>query len=190
MTMKLDLPNFADDIRKLVTEQGALPPVESWHPERIGDIDIFIDRSGKWIYQGGEMGRESVVRLFATILRLDDDGYCLVTPAEKMKIRVEDVPFIIRLMDVEGEGERQCIYFSSNVGDHFTLGEDHPLSLQVAAGDGGGDGNGGIPYVTVRRNLKARLATTVYYELAELAVFSQSTGKLGVWSDGIFFELE
>lgn len=184
MTMKLNLPNFADDIRKLVTEQGSLPPVESWHPERVGDIDICIDRSGKWIYQGGEMGRESVVRLFATILRLDDDGYCLVTPAEKIKIRVEDVPFIIRLMDVEGEGERRRIHFSSNVGDHFTMGEEHPLSLES------GSGESGIPYVTVRRNLKARLATTVYYELAELAVLNQSTGKLGVWSDGKFFELE
>ena len=76
------------------------------------------------------MGRESVVRLFATILRLDDDGYCLVTPAEKMKIRVEDVPFIIRLMDVEGEGERRRIHFSSNVGDHFTMGEEHPSELR------------------------------------------------------------
>ena len=47
MTMKLNLPNVADDIRKLVTEQGSLPPVESWHPERVGDIDICIDRSGK-----------------------------------------------------------------------------------------------------------------------------------------------
>jgi hypothetical protein len=122
--------------------------------------------------------------LFATILRLDDDGYCLVTPAEKMKIRVEDVPFIIRLMDVEGEGERRRIHFSSNVGDHFTLDEEHPLSLER------GSAEGGIPYVTVRRNLKARLATTVYYELAELAVLNQSTGKLGVWSDGKFFELE
>ena len=184
MTMKLDLPNFADDIRKLVTESGSHPPVETWRPEHVGEIDIRIDRSGKWFYQGSEMERESVVRLFSTILRLDDDGYCLVSPAEKMKIEVDDVPFIIRLMDVEGAGDKQRIHFSSNVGDHFSLDQMHPLSVvSGAAGDA-------VPYVIVRRNLKARLATTVYYELAELAVSNDKTGELGVWSEGAFFKLD
>src|SRR5215469_2654800 len=80
-----------------------LPPVEKWNPAHCGDIDMRIARDGTWYHQGSPIGRRELVRLFSTILRKDPDGYVLVTPVEKMRIKVEDAPFLAVLMDVAGE---------------------------------------------------------------------------------------
>src|SRR3954447_18595510 len=92
-----------------------LPPVEKWNPTHCGEIDIRIAKDGTWFHVGTPIGRKELVRLFSTILRKDADGYHLVTPVEKMKIRVDDVPFIAVLMDVEGEGHDQRLVFTTNV---------------------------------------------------------------------------
>lgn len=184
MPLDTALPNIPEDIRKLVAEGKMLHPVESWHPTREGVVDIRIARDGQWYFQGEPMTREATVHLFSTILRKDGEAYFLVTPAEKQKIQVEDAPFVVRLMDVEDAGlPSQKIHFSTNVGDHFTLSEAHPLILEL-------DKNGApLPYVLVRGNLRARLLTTVYYALAELAV-ENAQGQIGIWSGGLFFVLE
>ena len=72
---------------------GGLPPVHLWRPEHCGEIDIVIRRDGVWMHEGSPISREALVRLFSTVLRKDPDGYHLVTPVEKMKIAVEDLPF-------------------------------------------------------------------------------------------------
>ena len=66
-----------------------LPPVHLWHPDHCGDIDIVIRADGTWMHENSPIGRRELVRLFSTVLRLDPDGYHLVTPAEKMRITVE-----------------------------------------------------------------------------------------------------
>jgi hypothetical protein len=86
-----------------------LPPVESWNPAHCGDIDIRIARDGTWFHQGTPIGRKEIVRLFSTILRKDGEDYVLVTPVEKMRIRVEDVPFIAVLVDIEGRSRDQTL---------------------------------------------------------------------------------
>ena len=184
MPLDTTLPNIPEDIRKLVAEGKALPPVESWHPTREGAVAIRIARDGQWYFQGEPMTREATVHLFSTILLKDGEDYFLVTPAEKQKIEVEDVPFVVRLMDVEDDGlPSQKIHFSTNVGDHFTLSEAHPLILEQ-------DSKGApLPYVLVRRNLRARLLTPVYYALADRAV-ENPQGQIGIWSGGRFFVLE
>ena len=74
------------DIKDSKTKSG-YPPVDQWNPEVVGEIDIRIDREGDWYYQGDKMARKAMVKLFSSILRLDEgDGYYLVTPVEKMKI--------------------------------------------------------------------------------------------------------
>src|ERR1700710_438333 len=78
-----------------------LPPVEKWHPAHCGDIDIRIARDGTWFHEGTPVGRKELVRLFSTILRRDPDGFVLVTPGEKMRIVVEDAPFLAVLLGVE-----------------------------------------------------------------------------------------
>ena len=159
------------------------PPVEEWHPPHCGEIDIRIARDGTWYHEGSAIGRKELVRLFSMILRKDPDGYHLVTPAEKMKITVEDAPFMAVLLRTEAEGRDQNLVFTTNVGDETVAGADNPIRVVTDSGT-----RAPSPYVHVRRGLEARIARPVFYQLADLAVPGED-GVLGVWSRGVFFPL-
>lgn len=147
-----------------------------------GDIGLKIGRDGNWHYQGSPFARKPLVKLFASVLRLEEDGrYYLVTPVEKVPIAVESLPFVAVEMKQEGEGEGQTLTFRTNVDDVVTAGPGHPLGFQP------GSLGGFTPFVLVRGGLKARLARSVYYELAALAVEAGAPAELGVWSGGMFF---
>jgi hypothetical protein len=163
-----------------------LPPVEKWNPAHCGDIDIRIARDGTWFHEGTPVGRKELVRLFSTILRKDPDGFHLVTPAEKMRITVEDAPFIAVLLDVAGSGRDQRLRFTTNVGDEVVANVQNPLRVETNP-----DTHEPAPYVHVRRGLEARLARPVFYQLADLAVPGEGrhAGFLGVWSEGVFFPI-
>ena len=89
-----------------------LPPVEDWRPEYCGEMDMTIRRDGSWWHEGTRIARERLVRLFSTILRKDADGETyLVTPGEKIRIRVEAAPFLAVRIDAEGEGKDQRLGF-------------------------------------------------------------------------------
>src|SRR5215831_17812797 len=106
-----------------------LPPVHLWNPAHCGEIDIVIRKDGSWIHEGGRIGREALVRLFSTVLRKDDDGIYLVTPVEKMKITVEDAPFVAVRVDREGG----ALKFLTNVGDEVTAGPEHAIRVETDA---------------------------------------------------------
>lgn len=144
-----------------------------------GDIGLKIARDGTWFYEGTPIGRKPLVKLFASVLRREEDSFYLVTPVEKVPIEVEGEPFIAVGMAREGEGKSQTLTFTTNVDDVVAAGPSRKIGFR-AHGEGGK-----APYVEVRDGLTARLARPVYYELAELAV---DTGEgLGVWSGGAFF---
>jgi hypothetical protein len=128
-----------------------------------------------------------MVRLFSTVLRREADGhYYLVTPVEKCRIEVEDVPFHAILMNIQLEGEAQIISFTTNVADEVTLDNKHPLRLETDT-----ETEEPSPYVLVRDSLEARLNRSVFYQLVEAAVEREIEGEtwLGVWSSGVFFKL-
>jgi len=155
-----------------------LPPVHLWNPPNCGEIDILIRADGVWLHEGSPIGRKELVRLFSTVLRKDPDGYCLVTPVEKLMIRVEDAPF--RAVTVERRGED--LVFVTDVGDETVAGAEHPIRVALAA-----DGEP-RPYVHVRGGLEARIERSVFYELVEAAE-RDAAGVLGVRSGGVWFEL-
>jgi len=161
----------------------SLPPVERWNPPHCGDIDIRIARNGTWYHQGTPFARRELVRLFSTILRKDADGYHLVTPGEKMRIRVDDAPFVAVLLRSEGEGPQQRLIFTTNVGDETIAGEENPIRVENNEVTGEPS-----PYVHVRRGLEALISRSVFYQLADLAV-PGAGDILGVWSGGVFFPL-
>ncbi|MBC2778442.1 DUF1285 domain-containing protein [Parasphingopyxis marina] len=166
-----------------LAEARKLPPVDSWHPARGGEIDIRIARDGSWYHEGDRIEREALVRLFSTILRRESDGgYVLVTPAEKLAIEVEDAPFVAVEMKSEAEGEARTLAFRLNTGDLVVAGPDHPLALKESR-------EGPLPYLHVRGGLDALVGRAVYYELADLAL-AEDNSPLGLWSDGAFFALD
>jgi hypothetical protein len=159
-----------------------LPPVHLWHPAHCGEIDIRIRKDGVWFHEGTPIGREPLVRLFSTILRLDPDGYHLVTPVEKLKITVEDAPFIGVRVDRVGDSLR----FLTNVGDAVEAGPDNAIRVEVDP-----DTGEPAPYLHVRRGLDARLRRPVFYELVEMADRRPVPGgtEFGVTSGGVWFPL-
>jgi len=157
-----------------------LPPVHQWNPAHSGEIDIVIKKSGLWFHEGSPIGREALVRLFSTVLRKDPDGFHLVTPVEKMRITVEDAPFIAVRVDRVGEALR----FLTNVGDEVEAGPDNAIRVTVDPVSGEPR-----PYLHVRRGLEARIARPVFYELVELAQERETPEgpQLGVASNGAWF---
>ncbi|HFB55012.1 MAG TPA: DUF1285 domain-containing protein, partial [Hellea balneolensis] len=91
-------------------------PVETWHPEYCGEMDMVIRRDGSWWHEGTRITRMPLVKLFSKVLRKDDDGlHYLVTPVEKIKIEVECAAFIAVRVDIQGNGKNQRVFFTTNI---------------------------------------------------------------------------
>ncbi len=164
------------------TGDRARPPVDQWNPVYCGAAGFAILRDGSWLHEGTRITRESMVKLFASILRKDEDGETyLVTPVEKILVRVADAPFLAVRVDSHGAGRDQVLAFTTNVGDVVTAGAANPLRVTYA-------GDEPRPYVLVRGRLEARILRAPFYELVEWA--EKREGRLGVWSGGAWFELE
>lgn len=164
-----------------------LPPVERWNPDFCGDLDMEIRRDGTWFYLGTPIGRMPLVQLFSTVLRKDADGKTyLVTPVEKVGIRVEDAPFVAVEMDASQRDGQQIITFRTNVGDVVEAGPEHPLRFVDE------DATGGLkPYVLVRGRLEALVARPVMYELVGIGEEIDVNGTLmfSVQSNGVIYPI-
>lgn len=178
--MTNDKTKGLDALARLASQQGGrgLPPVHLWHPEHCGDIDIVIQADGIWMHEGTPIGRPELTRLFSTVLRKDPDGYHLVTPVEKLKITVEDLPFrAITLKDVEGH-----LVFETDQGDTVLAGPEHPIVVETDPVT-----QEPAPRLHVRADLWARISRSLFYELVERA--SPVEGRLSVRSGEAVFAL-
>lgn len=157
--MAIDLEKLLSSIHQ--QEQKSLPPVHLWKPSICGEIDIHIDSEMRWFHEGRPFEREALVRLLASILVMEGDAYYLVTPQEKMRIRVDDVPFAIINMQQNDAQPPQKVLIS-NTEDLITLKEPSQWELREYQG-------AMIPYVCVRQNLWARVNRTVFYQMIDAA---------------------
>ncbi len=160
------------------------PPVHLWNPPFCGDLDMEIRRDGTWFYLGTPIGRHALVKLFSSILRKDGEDYFLVTPVEKVGIRVVDAPFVAVDAEVSGEDAHQAITFTTNVDDVVTAGPDHPIRVERDPATGEPS-----PYVLIRRNLVALIDRKTFYRLVEIGQHREHEGRdwFGLWSGGQFF---
>jgi hypothetical protein len=184
--MSTDQRDASNPLRGLseAAKAKGLPPVHLWNPPFCGDIDMRIAADGTWFYMNSPIGRKPLVQLFASVLRHDEDRrFYLVTPVEKVGIRVDDAPFTAVRMSVEGEGVDQVIHFETNVDDAVTVDQAHPLRFATEHGTGGLK-----PYVLVRARLEALVTRALFYDLA--AVGTVIEGWFGVWSAGRFFPMQ
>ncbi len=155
-------------------------PVHLWNPDFCGDLDMRIARDGTWFYLGTPIGRFELVRLFSSILKLEDGKYFLVTPVEKVGITVDDAPFVAVDFEVTGTGPDQVLEFTTHVGDQVVAGPDHPMRIERDADTGEPS-----PYVMVRAGLEALIDRKSFYRLVDLGVHHD--GWFGLWSSGAFF---
>lgn len=167
----------------------ALPPVERWDPPYCGELDLVIRRDGVWFHEGTPIGRARLVRLFSTVIRREGDKYYLITPVEKLGIKVEDAPFVAVLMREEKARDRRRLVFTTNVGDETVAGPEHALVFRASPAEAK---SGKAPYIHVRSELGALVARPVFYDLVALGETRDVGGVevFGVESDGVFFPFD
>jgi uncharacterized protein len=173
-----------DEVTRLLREQR-LPPVDRWDPPDHGDSFMEIRPDGSWWHKGGEIKRPALVRLFASILRRDGEGYWLVTPHEKQRIAVADLPLVAVELRSEGAGADRRLIFRLNTDELVMAGADHPLSFTEAAGEP-------RPMLHVRgrigHGIAARVGRSLYYELADMALADGANPPV-IWSGGVQFPM-
>ena len=184
MTESVRDPRELADALELTAEHR---PAAGRAAEVGADIKMRIARDGTWFYHGSPIARKPLVRLFASVLRREDDGlYSLVTPAERCRVEVEDAPFLAVEVTRTGTGRRQRLAFRTNIDDMVTASAHHPI--RVVHDEATGEPS---PYLLVRERLEALIARSAYYELVDYGVAENidDVSVFGVWSEGSFFEL-
>jgi uncharacterized protein len=160
------------------------PPVHLWNPPFCGDLDMRIASDGTWFYLKTPIGRQALVKLFASVLKREGNGYFLVTPVEKCGITVEDAPFLAVELDVDHGEHGQVLNFRTNVDDWVVCGPGHTLRFEPEPETGGLK-----PYLHIRCNLWAKVTRALFYDLVELGEERDIDGErmFGVASAGEFF---
>jgi uncharacterized protein len=175
----------AKDAGDAGSTQKGMPPVHLWNPPFCGDLDMRIATDGTWFYLGTPIGRPALVRLFSTILKREDGKHFLVTPVEKVGIRVDDAPFLAVEMQKDGEGSDRRLRFRTNVDDWVACDSAHRLRFTAAA-------DGGLtPYLHVRSDLWAKVTRALYYDLVDMGEERVVDGRamFGIASAGEFFAM-
>ena len=175
----------ARDAAKASIAGKGLPPVHLWNPPFCGDLDMRIASDGTWFYMGTPIGRPALVRLFSTILKREGDEYFLVTPVEKVGIRIDDAPFLAVEMQTETLAGQRLLRFRTNVDDWVECDSAHRLRFEASR-------DGGLtPYLHVRADLWAKVTRALYYDLVEMGEERMIDDRLlfGVESSGEFFAM-
>ncbi len=158
-----------EEIAKQIDAQRQ-PPVHLWKPERHGTIDMRIDKNGFWFHEGDPILREKLVALFASILWFEDGQHYLVTPAEKLSIEVDDVPYLINQM----ERVDNTWIAVTNTHEQIIVGDANPVVLREYNGQW-------LPYINVRYDLWARLNRSVYFQWVSEAMDLAGEQSEGLW---------
>ncbi|MEO6298649.1 MAG: DUF1285 domain-containing protein [Paracoccaceae bacterium] len=161
------------------------PPVHLWNPPFCGDIDIRIARDGTWFYLGTPIGRAPLVKLFASILKKEGDEYFLVTPVEKVRIKVDDAPLLAVDFTATGEGRAQNLTFTTKTEDEVAADAEHRITVKI------NESGEPSPYIHVRRGLNALIDRKSFYRLIELGCHAPHSHEswFGLWSYGLFFPI-
>lgn len=159
---------------------------KNWNPDRVGEIDIRIDADGAWHHEGRAFKRLPLVKLFASVLRREQDDYFLVTPAEKLKIQVDDAPFVATTLEILSDNQQQALVFTSNLGDKIVADREHSIRVEI-------DPISEIPrpYIHFRDNLDALISRTAFFDLLNIAEVKEIDKQhfLTVSSMGVEFNL-
>ena len=159
--------DFSDLLQSVNSIEEKYPPVHLWNPDLCEGVEMKIDREGNWFYQGSIIGRDKLKILFSRILKFEDGNYYLVTPVEKVPVKVDLAPYMI--IDYEVDSDHENIILKTNLDLSIPLDNDHRLELKNI-------GDEHIPFVHVRNNIEGFISRSVYYSLIEIAL-NQDNGS-------------
>lgn len=149
-------------ISKITTDLKGLdkfPPVEKWNPDLCDGQEFYIDREGDWFYNDSPIKNIKLLNLFSTVLKKELDNYYLVTPVEKVAVKVEIAPYVI----VDFKITDDSIILCTNLNYEFILDINHSTRL-IKHGDTY------IPIATVRGNIEGFFNRNTYYNLIDIAL--------------------
>lgn len=155
----MDIQTLSKQVESIDDE----PPFDKWHPTHCGDIDIKIAKDGRWYHEGSPIGRIALVKLFARVLIIEHGEFFLKTPAEKMRIQVEEVPFVITNWHQSQNKGQNTIEVTTNLDHTVTISEQHPIELKIT------ESNEPQIYIEIHRGLNAKVHRNVYYQWVEIA---------------------
>jgi hypothetical protein len=135
------------------------PPVDTWNPELCEGQEFFIDREGDWFHNESPIKNKKLINLFSTVLRKDNKEYFLVTPVEKVPVKVELAPY--KIIDFEIINNK--VELTTNLNFKFYLNKDNSTRLIDY-------NNSFIPLVTVRSNIEGFFNRNTYYKLVDIAL--------------------
>lgn len=162
-------------------ERTNLPPVDKWIPSKVGEIDIQILSDGTWLHEKREIERTSIAKLFSTVLVYEEGEYYLKTPFEKLRICVDDAPFVVVDFETRGSRKDQMVIVKTNFDECVFIDSNNRIFMETNC-------NEVRPYIHIRAGLNAVFARSVYYRLAnELVV--ECGNELVLWSCGTRFVL-
>lgn len=159
--------DFSDLLQSVNSIEEKYPPVHLWNPDLCEGVEMKIDREGNWFYQGSIIGRDKLKILFSRILKFEDGNYYLVTPVEKVLVKVDLAPYMI--IDYEVDSDHENIILKTNLDLSIPLNKEHKLEVKKI-------GDEHIPFVHVRNNIEGFISRSVYYSLIEIAL-NQDNGS-------------
>ena len=142
------------------------PPVEKWSPDLCEGQEFYINREGQWFYNNSEIKNNKLINLFSTVLRKDDDSYYLVTPVEKVPVKVELAPYQI----IDFEFMQDNVKLVTNLNFEFVLNKINTTRLIS-------HNNSLIPLVNVRSNIEGFFNRNTYYKLIDFALENKNIDK-------------
>jgi len=178
-----ELDQILASIKSAETTQASR---RAWNPEHQAEIDIRIATDGSWHHEGRRFQRDSMVKLLAGILRREQNDYYLVTPAEKLRIQVEDAPFVAVLVEQINDNGTTAIVFTTNIGERIVVDQAHGLRVEIDANT-----QQPRPYLHLHDGLEALINRSAFYDLLNLAYEIERNGGacLAITSMGQEFEL-
>jgi len=153
--------DFSDLLQSVNSIEEKYPPVHLWNPDLCEGVEMKIDREGNWFYQGSIIGRDKLKILFSRILKFEDGNYYLVTPVEKVRVKVDLAPYMI--IDYEVDSDHENIILKTNLDLSIPLNNEHKLEVKKIDDEH-------IPFVHVRNNIEGFISRSVYYSLIEIAL--------------------
>lgn len=131
----------------------------AWNPPLSGEIAIRIRRDGVWEHDGRPISREALWKLFAGLLRRENDGhYYLLTPVEKWRIDVESHALLV--VDIDAGDRDTPLIATLNTGKRLAIGGEQVLHLPPESAE---------PWLTLPNGLSARLTRVAWNRLVSMA---------------------
>jgi hypothetical protein len=110
----------------------------------------------------------------------------LVTPVEKVGIKVDDAPFVAVDFSITGGGNNQTLIFETQVGDRAKLDKENKLRVSINQ-----KSSEPKPYIHIRSGLEALIDRKSFYRLIEIGSVQTYKNEewFGIWSDKNFFPI-